>query len=109
MSPLGYIRLMEGMRRTLIWVQVAGLVLLLAGLGLGFVGLTDCGSAFAPDYSQAQINDVLNVGRGEAECRDTVGDMRLIAFGALALGAFTTLAASVALLATKANSPTPAA
>lgn len=109
MSPLGYIRLMGDMRRNLIWVQVAGLVLLLAGLGLGFVGLTGCGSAFAPDYSQAQINDVLNVGKGEAECRDTVGDMRLMAFAGLALGAFTAISATVALMATKGNAATRAA
>lgn len=89
-------------------MQVVGLLLLLAGVGLGFVGLGECGSAFSPDYSQAQINDVLNVGTSEAECRDRVSSMRPLAFGALGLGALTAVIGTAGLLAARASGPTQA-
>lgn len=65
------------------------------GLVLGLIPVGDnCGSAFAPDYSRAQLADGLGPGDSAVDdCRAAVGDRRPFAYGLLALGALAALLA----------------
>ena len=88
-------------------MALVGGLLIAASLLLGFTGVgDDCGSAFAPDYSNAQFQDGIGLVSGnESDCRDAVSARRPIAYGVLGIGALALLMSSVIPRSGKRSNP----